>query len=301
MRNRFLAVGLVLSLSISFGGQGRATAQVFDPEICRAVPEVWRLPCACFAVTGGDEDLITATEESPLVAERSIARDPWSILQDTPGVLVDRINVGGRESSCSSRSPVVEVTAAVGQGFPGVDEMIATPMAAAGSLPNELDFNAFAEIPVETLDAGAPGTPEPLARLRPRHGTNEWTAMGFFQGSRGGQGDGEGDRLDSLRAANAWMGGPLAKDRFWTWGEAGLHQVDRIVLARTARGAGRPQRPLEAQRPDRERRLRPPGREPRPLHGLRHRRGTRPRAGDHLGGGRPGGRLGGRGHRHLLQ
>ncbi|HEV8239473.1 MAG TPA: carboxypeptidase-like regulatory domain-containing protein, partial [Thermoanaerobaculia bacterium] len=55
------------------------------------------------------EDVITVTAESPLLDERRIstgatvaqtelekiptARDPWAILQTTPGVLTDRINV----------------------------------------------------------------------------------------------------------------------------------------------------------------------------------------------------------------
>ncbi|HSS75490.1 MAG TPA: hypothetical protein VLV54_01980 [Thermoanaerobaculia bacterium] len=174
--------------------------------------------------------MITVSEASPLVAERSIAVDPWALLQSTPGVLVDRITVGGNESGCSSRAPVMEDAAALGKGFLDVNEVIATDLAVAGSLPGELDFNAFAEIPVETLDAGAtPGTPEVPARLRPRRGTDEWQAAGSFQGSGGGEGAGETDRVDS-QVANVWVGGPLLKDRLWAWGEAGHHGVDSTVL-----------------------------------------------------------------------
>src|SRR4051794_31678003 len=59
------------------------------------------------------EDVITVTAESPLLDERRIstgatvsqtelekiptARDPWAVLQSTPGVMTDRINVGGNE------------------------------------------------------------------------------------------------------------------------------------------------------------------------------------------------------------
>src|SRR6185295_18527802 len=63
------------------------------------------------------EDIVTVTGESPLLDERRLskdtvsaaelekiptARDPWEILKTTPGVLVDRINVGGYESGCGS-------------------------------------------------------------------------------------------------------------------------------------------------------------------------------------------------------
>ena len=64
------------------------------------------------------EDVITVTAESPLLDEPRIstgqtvsetelektptARDPWVILQQTPGVLMDRVNVGGNEAAQQS-------------------------------------------------------------------------------------------------------------------------------------------------------------------------------------------------------
>src|SRR3954447_24664253 len=141
MRNRFLALGLGLSLSILLCGPGRAEGQPLDPDPgggCRAFRAPWRLPCI------GLNSL----------AAIPVSRDPWAVLQNTPGVLVDRIDVGGRESGCSLPAPIVEVGVPVGQGFPGVDEMLATDMAAAGLAPSELDFNAYAETPAEMLELG---------------------------------------------------------------------------------------------------------------------------------------------------
>src|SRR5436305_9795318 len=244
MRNRILTIGLGLSLSILLCGPVRSEECSLDPdpdEICGAVSFPWRLPCICLA--SSEDDIVTVSAESPLLDERRllsstppepavpVARDPWAVLQSTPGVLVDRIDVGGRESRCSSPPPIVEVGPSVGQGFPGVGEMLATDMAVAGLLPSDLDFNAFAEIPVETLELGpGPRTPEAPARLFPRRGTNEWRALISALGSGGGPGSSGRERVDLPRAANAWAGGPLSKDRFWAWGEAGLHEVDRTLL-----------------------------------------------------------------------
>ncbi len=66
------------------------------------------------------EDVITVTAESPLLDQRRIAtgntvsaqelekiptaRDPWAELKNKPGVLTDRINVGGNESGQQSSS-----------------------------------------------------------------------------------------------------------------------------------------------------------------------------------------------------
>ncbi|HVG10185.1 MAG TPA: von Willebrand factor type A domain-containing protein [Thermoanaerobaculia bacterium] len=75
-------------------------------------------PTAPMEVTEALEDQITITAESPLMDERRIstgatasqtelekipaARDPWVVMQQTPGVLADRVNVGGNESGQQS-------------------------------------------------------------------------------------------------------------------------------------------------------------------------------------------------------
>ncbi|MDX1644094.1 MAG: carboxypeptidase-like regulatory domain-containing protein, partial [Thermoanaerobaculia bacterium] len=71
-----------------------------------------------FTLSSAVEDVITVTSESPLLDERRLAqganisqvelekiptaRDPWSVMNQAPGVLVDRINVGGNESGQQS-------------------------------------------------------------------------------------------------------------------------------------------------------------------------------------------------------
>jgi len=95
------------------------------------------------------EDVITVTAESPLLDERRIsagatvnqtelekiptARDPWAILQTTPGVLTDRVNVGGNESG--QQSSFVGPGAGGDQSVWAVDGVVITDMAALGSTP----------------------------------------------------------------------------------------------------------------------------------------------------------------------
>ena len=94
------------------------------------------------------EDTITVTAEAPLLDQRRIdtgntvgakelekiptSRDPWAMLQKTPGVLTDRLNVGGNEGSQSSfigSGTAVEVRPSF-QPAPGSAEMRLT-----GALP----------------------------------------------------------------------------------------------------------------------------------------------------------------------
>src|SRR6202165_2409456 len=98
---------------------------------------------------------ITVTAEAPLLDVRKAgtgvnvsrvelekipsSRDPWTVLESSPGVQVDRINVGGSQSGQQS--------VYVGKGTTGdqntwnVDGVNITDMGAAGSSPTYYDFD----------------------------------------------------------------------------------------------------------------------------------------------------------------
>ncbi len=102
------------------------------------------------------EDVIVVTAESPLLDERRVsvgakvsqtelekiptARDPYAILAEAPGVLADRINVGGNESGQ--------------QAVWSVDGVVITDMAAVGSSPAYYDFDSFEEMQTNTGGTG---------------------------------------------------------------------------------------------------------------------------------------------------
>jgi Ca-activated chloride channel family protein len=125
------------------------------------------------AVPQPDEQ-ITVTAESPLLDERRIstgatvsqselekiptARDPWAVLQKTPGVLTDRVNVGGNESG--QQSKYVGPGSGGDQAVWSVDGVVATDMKAIGSAPTYYDFDAFEEMQATTGGAKK----EPVAR-----------------------------------------------------------------------------------------------------------------------------------------
>jgi Ca-activated chloride channel family protein len=220
------------------------------------------------ADSGGVEDVITVTAESPLLDERRLstgsvvsqadleriptARNPWAALQATPGVLVDRVNTGGNESG--QQAAAVATGAAAGQSQLQVDGMAVSDLAAVAGSPSYYDFDAFEELKVET--GGADVTLEtPGARLklvRPR-GTNEWRGSVFALWSDGrglaaarsveaGAANGgthPGNRLDGLRVADGEVGGPLSRDHAWIWASAGRDELDRVALGGQAEEAVR--------------------------------------------------------------
>ena len=69
----------------------------------RPVPEAEGRPGAATAAAAAGGQATAASRQASGGLERvPAARDPWTILQATPGVLVDRVNVGGTESGQQS-------------------------------------------------------------------------------------------------------------------------------------------------------------------------------------------------------
>jgi Ca-activated chloride channel family protein len=115
------------------------------------------------------EDVITVAAESPMLDDRRIyysstvsqeeleriptARDPWEVMQANPGVLTDRINVGGGESGQQTNytGPGTGGDHAVGS----VDGAVVTGMKAMGSSPSYYDFDEFEELRTTLLEAEA--------------------------------------------------------------------------------------------------------------------------------------------------
>jgi Ca-activated chloride channel family protein len=196
------------------------------------------------------EDVITVAAQSPLLDERRSttgatvsqvelqkvpgARDPWAILQSTPGVLTDRINTSTspRMASVGSSSPDQTVwTYEICNVFGGPG-----PVAVS-------EFEAFEEMQVTTggsdVTLESPGPQITLIGLR---GTNEWRGSGSLAWTGGAlaalAGNRE-ERVDGLRAGSTEGGGPLRTDSFWIWSGLSSSEVDRIALGGGAEASAR--------------------------------------------------------------
>ncbi|HXT22949.1 MAG TPA: hypothetical protein VN923_19530, partial [Thermoanaerobaculia bacterium] len=194
------------------------------------------------------QDVITVTSESPLLDERRIStgatvastelekipttRDPWVILQSTPGVLVDRINVGG--NAAGQQSSYVGPGSAMAQASWSVDGVVMTDMAALGSAPAYYDFDNFEEMQVSTGGSdSATATGGVALNLVTKRGTNEWrgsgrlvVADGSWQASRE-----RANRVASLADYGAELGGPIVRDRVWVWGSQAAQNAELLSTA----------------------------------------------------------------------
>src|SRR6202035_5144057 len=165
------------------------------------------------------EETITVTTESPLLDERKISagstvtktelekiptsRDPWSILQQVPGVLTDRINVGGNESG--QQSAYVGPGSGGDQAVWAVDGVVITDMGALGSSPTYYDFDAFEEMQVTTGGTDATiATGGVVLNMVTKRGTNEWRGSGRYLDTR-----------DSWQSNTSFNTGELGKPGPW--------------------------------------------------------------------------------------
>jgi hypothetical protein len=216
------------------------------------------------------EDVITVTAESPLLDERRIStgatvsqtelekiptsRDPWAVLQTTPGVLTDRINVGGNESG--QQSQYVGPGSTGDQAVWAVDGVVITDMAALGSSPAYYDFDSFEEMQVTTGGSDTTmATGGVVLNMVTKRGTNEWRGTGRFyltddsyqsdlefdnadlatagawNGNRAQTSFKQGNRIVNIKDYGAEIGGPIVKDRLWIWGSYGKQKVDLLTIA----------------------------------------------------------------------
>lgn len=193
---------------------------------------------------GAVEECILVTAESPLFDERRIARsstvaqddldkiptarDPWVILQSTPGVLIDRVDVGGNESG--QAAVALSQGAAPDQAVWSLDGTVVSEVATPGASPAYYDLNAFEEVQVTTGGADSSlETPGAQVNLITKRGTNEWrgSALGLASTGDGGE---ERDSLGELRQGGIEGGGPLRRDRFWIWGSLHGSETRRTML-----------------------------------------------------------------------
>jgi hypothetical protein len=169
------------------------------------------------------------------------ARDPWAVLQSTPGVLTDRINVGGNESG--QQSQYVGPGSCGCQAVWSLDGVVITDMSAVGASPGYYDFDAFEEMQVTTGGSDAAiSTGGVVLNMVTKRGTNQVRGSGrYYLTDDSTQADLKFDRAD-LGQAGPWnndhaqtsfkqgnrivknedvgfeLGGPLVKDRLWVWG-----------------------------------------------------------------------------------
>ena len=205
------------------------------------------------------EEEVTVTAESPIVdtkksgittnvttewlANIPSARDPWVILEQTAGIMVDRVNVGGSQSGQQS-----EFTARGDSGenvMWNLDGLTITDQSALGATPMYWDFDAFEEIQI-TTGGGDPSIQTGGIALNfvTKRGGNKFRGQAYFYRtdqipwvgfqaenvSTEMEGYGySGDKINRIKDYGFEAGGPIIKDRLWVWGAWGIQDISMFT------------------------------------------------------------------------
>jgi hypothetical protein len=169
------------------------------------------------------------------------SRDPWVVLQTIPGIVVDRVNVGGAESG--QQSNYLAKGAGGGENTWNMDGIAITDMGSLGASPTYYDFDMFQEMQVTTGGAD-PANPTPGVQLNfvLRSGTSKWRGSGrvYFENDSL-QSDNISDALfgevASYNRVNEYKdygiegGGPIVRGRVFAWGAYGKTQPDMRIFS----------------------------------------------------------------------
>src|SRR5262249_16108897 len=181
-------------------------------------------------------------------------RDPWAVLATAPGVLTDRINIGGNESG--QQASYTGPGSGGDQAIWSIDGMVITAMSATGSSPAYYDFDSFQEMQVTTGGSDASiAAGGVVLNMVTKKGTDEWRGSGrYYVDDKGTQGDlnisnsdlgqagpwngnhaqtafKQGNRIDNNEEYGAEVGGPILKDRLWIWGSYSRQQIDLFTIS----------------------------------------------------------------------
>lgn len=201
-------------------------------------------------------ETVTVTAESPVIDSKKVgnvtnfdqnalekiptARDPWVLLQQVPGVLVDRVNVGGNESG--QQSLFVRGASNGNDTMWNIDGVTITDPAAIGSTPTYYDFDSFQEVQFTTAgndpkqQTGGIGinfvtkrgtnVPHGSARtyftdhkLQSTNIPAALKATGF-----------KGNKIFQVAEYGGEIGGPIVKDTLWAWGSAARNDIRNIII-----------------------------------------------------------------------
>jgi carboxypeptidase family protein len=206
---------------------------------------------------------ITVTAEAPLLDVRKAGtgidvskvelqniptgRDPWVIMQQTPGVLMDRINVGGSESG--QQSNYVSKGTDSSQSTWNVDGVNITDVGALGSTPTYYDFDSFEEMQI-TTGGSDPRIMTPGIQMNfvTKRGTNDFKGSGrWFQTNSSWQASpkipaeatpylSRVNQINRIEDRGLEFGGPILKDRLWLWGAFSRNNINLLTSTLTTTG-----------------------------------------------------------------
>ena len=219
------------------------------------------------------QETVTVTAHSPVIDTTAVktgetftrehleripsARDPWVVLEQTPGMVMNQQNVGGNKSG--QQSTFVVHGTQLGNSMWNLDGVTITDMAATGSSPVYYDFDAFEEIQIQTggNDASMQTGGVNLNMVTKSGGNtlrgssrvfvvdDDYQSNNISDALRA-QRAGSGNPIKNIKDYGIEAGGPIRRDKAWFWGGFGRQDI-RVGVLGFVRPGGDPNNPRDLE------------------------------------------------------
>ena len=203
------------------------------------------------------EETITVSGESPIVDTKTVtqrtaftqemlqsipsARDPWVMLERTPGITMDRVNVGGSQSG--QQSGYISRGSSTGNNKWSIDGVDITDMSATGASPIYYDFDMLEEMQVTVGGADASQQTGGVGiNFVTRGGTDKFRGSGryyitndTFESANVSDdvrkaGAGSGAPIQNIKDFGFEVGGPIMRGKVWYWGSYGKQDIKAGIV-----------------------------------------------------------------------
>ena len=214
------------------------------------------------------QEVITVTSETPLLDERKItqrttvtrleldkiptSRDPWAVAQQAPGVVMDRVNVGGNESG--QQPNFIGTGSYRHQNKFMLDGVDITDQSAVGASATYFGFEQFEQQEISTGGTDVyVMTPGVQINLVTKRGTSEWRGStsyfltddkwqdtpnldeGDFPADQIDEGaidpaEFTGNQIATIRQMGIEAGGPVWPEKVFIWGAYDFNNIDQTAF-----------------------------------------------------------------------
>ncbi|MEW5982659.1 MAG: TonB-dependent receptor [Acidobacteriota bacterium] len=246
--------------------QVKASLQGFNDYLNNSVPVVagGNVQLRALLRVGGVQEQVEVTAETPVIDAKKTgtttavtleelqnipsARDPWVVMQTVPGIIMDRVNVGGGESG--QQSNYMAKGASGADATWNIDGVPVTDMAATGASAFYYDFDMFQEMSVSTggseLTAATGGvalnmvlksgtnTPHGSARIYFENEDMQSNNMDPTLATNLGSPNKKGNRISQYSDYGFELGGPIFRDKLWGWGSYGKTDIRLLTIRQAA-------------------------------------------------------------------
>ena len=169
------------------------------------------------------------------------ARDPWVILEQTPGITMDRANVGGSQSG--QQSGYISRGSTTTNNKWTIDGVDVTDMSATGASPIYYDFDMLEEMQVVTGGADASQQTGGVGiNMVTRSGGDKFKGSGRYYITDDAfesdnvtdeikkAGAGSGAPIQQIVDYGFEIGGPILKGKLWYWGSYGKQDIKAGIV-----------------------------------------------------------------------